>query len=236
MTKPKHEQIQAELLARIQNGTYPQGSVIPKELDLAESFKVSRPTVRQAIEALVNAGYLERKRRVGTRVRQTKLAQEFTHVIRNFDSEMAQNGVRAKTTVLYFHEELANAEVQHALQLPDGATVYKLLRLRFADEQPVVLVTTYLRRTGLADFDQIDFAKTSLYEALAQRDLAITHVDRRLEVLAADETTANLLNVVTGAPIFYFHTLGQTKDQRLLEYSIAKYRGDNNYFTISLDR
>ena len=236
MTKPKHEQIQAELLTRIQNGTYPEGSVIPKELDLAERFHVSRPTVRQAIEALVNAGYLERKRRVGTRVRQTKLAQEFTHVIRNFDSEMAQNGVIAKTTVLYFHEEVANAEVQHALQLDEGAKVYKLLRLRFADDQPVVLVTTYLTRAGLDDFDQIDFANASLYEELDQRGLTITHIERKLEVLAADETTASLLNVNTGAPIFYFHTYGQTKDHQPLEYSIAKYRGDNNYFTISLDR
>ncbi|WP_125710564.1 GntR family transcriptional regulator [Lacticaseibacillus porcinae] len=236
MTKPKHQQIQAELLARIQNGTYPEGSVIPKELDLADSFQVSRPTVRQAIEALVNAGYLERKRRVGTRVRQTKLAQEFTHVIRNFDSEMAQNGVIAKTAVLYFHEEAANEEVQQALKLDADAKVYKLLRLRFADDQPVVLVTTYLTRAGLDDFDQIDFTKASLYEELAKRDCAITHVERKLEVMSADETTASLLNVDTGAPIFYFHTYGQTKDHQSLEYSIAKYRGDNNYFTISLDR
>lgn len=236
MTKPKHQQIQAALLARIQDGTYPQGSVIPKELDLAASFNVSRPTVRQAIEALVNAGYLERKRRVGTRVRQTKLAQEFTHVIKDFDSEMANNGVAAKTTVLYFHEEVADAEVQKALKLEAGAHVYKLLRLRFADEQPVVLVTTYLTRAGLEDFADIDFSKASLYHELAARDLAITHVRRKLEVMAADETTASLLNVATGAPIFYFHTYGQTQDQQLLEYSIAKYRGDNNYFTIELDR
>lgn len=236
MTKPKYQQIQAELLARIQNGTYPKGSVIPKEVDLADSFNVSRPTVRQAIEALVNAGYLERKRRVGTRVRQTKLAQEFTHVIRNFNSEMAQNGVKAQTSVLYFHEEVADGEVQAALRLNPGAKVYKLLRLRFADEQPVVLVTTYLTRTGLDGFDQIDFTKASLYEELAKRDLAITHVDRQLEVLPADETTASLLNIETKAPIFYFHTYGQTKRHQPLEYSIAKYRGDNNYFTISLDR
>ncbi|WP_369385965.1 GntR family transcriptional regulator [Lacticaseibacillus manihotivorans] len=120
----------------------------------------------------------------------------------------------AKTTVLYFHEEVANTEVQHALKLEDGAKVYKLLRLRFADDQPVVLVTTYLTRAGLDDFDQIDFANASLYEELDQRGLTITHIERKLEVLAADETTASLLNVDTGAPIFYFHTYGQTKDHQ----------------------
>ena len=53
---------------------------------------------------------------------------------------------------------------------------------------------------------------------------------------SADEMTANLLNIEEKVPIFYFHTYGYTKGEVPLEYSIAMYRGDENYFVIDLKR
>jgi GntR family transcriptional regulator len=84
--------------------------------------------------------------------------------------------------------------------------------------------------------DKYDFGKVSLYDTLDSHDCRIVHVKRKLEVLKADETTADLLNVDISDPLFYFHTVGTTKNDIKIEYSIAKYRGDNNSFEIYIDR
>lgn len=236
MSKPKYQIIAQNLLAKIQNGTYPEGSLIPKEMALTQQFGVSRPTIRQAIQQLVDQGYLEKRRKRGTLVKRTKIAQAFTHVIQSYDQEMAANGLTTKTQVLQFQTEIASADVQAALNIAPQTPVYKLLRLRFANKQPVVLVTSYLPVAPLPQLNQVDFTQRSLYAELAQRGQAITHVRRKLEVLAADETIATLLNVAVQAPLFYFHTQGQTTTGQTLEYSIAKYRGDLNYFVFDIDQ
>lgn len=236
MPSPKYLEIQNLLLQRIKNGDYQEGQLIPKEVDLAEQLNVSRPTVRHAIRNLVQAGYLERRKKRGTIVTQTKIKQQFTHVIESYNTEIQNNGLVAKTQVLNFSTEKASDEVAEALTIKPNAEVYKLVRLRSADNKPVVFVITYLPIAQLPDLQKIDFTHHSLYSELAKAGLEITHVSRKIEVHPATEEEAQLLETDIKAPIFYFHTIGFTKDHRALEYSIASYRGDLNYFMVEIDK
>lgn len=236
MPSPKYLEIQNLLLQRIKNGDYQEGQLIPKEVDLAEQLNVSRPTVRHAIRNLVQAGYLERRKKRGTIVTQTKIKQQFTHVIESYNTEIQNNGLVAKTQVMNFSTEKASDEVAEALTIKPNTEVYKLVRLRSADNKPVVFVVTYLPIAQLSDLQKIDFTHHSLYSELAKAGLEITHVSRKIEVHPATEEEAQLLETDIKAPIFYFHTIGFTKDQRALEYSIASYRGDLNYFMVEIDK
>lgn len=236
MPSPKYLEIQNLLLQRIKNGNYQEGQLIPKEVDLAEQLNVSRPTVRHAIRNLVQGGYLERRKKRGTIVTQTKIKQQFTHVIESYNTEIQNNGLVAKTQVLNFSTEKANDEVAEALTIKPNTEVYKLVRLRSADNKPVVFVVTYLPIAQLPDLQKIDFTHHSLYSELAKAGLEITHVSRKIEVHPATEEEAQLLETDIKAPIFYFHTIGFTKDHRALEYSIASYRGDLNYFMVEIDK
>lgn len=236
MPSPKYLEIQNLLLQRIKNGDYQEGQLIPKEVDLAEQLNVSRPTVRHAIRNLVQAGYLERRKKRGTIVTQTKIKQQFTHVIESYNTEIQNNGLVAKTQVLNFSTEKASDEVAEALTIKPNTEVYKLVRLRSADNKPVVFVVTYLPISQLPDLQKIDFTHHSLYSELAKAGLEITHVSRKIEVHPATEEEAQLLETDIKAPIFYFHTIGFTKDHRALEYSIASYRGDLNYFMVEIDK
>ena len=236
MPSPKYLEIQNLLLQRIKNGDYQEGQLIPKEVDLAEQLNVSRPTVRHAIRNLVQAGYLERRKKRGTIVTQTKIKQQFTHVIESYNTVIQNNGLVAKTQVLNFSTEKANDEVAEALTIKPNTEVYKLVRLRSADNKPVVFVVTYLPIAQLPDLQKIDFTHHSLYSELAKAGLEITHVSRKIEVHPATEEEAQLLETDIKAPIFYFHTIGFTKDHRALEYSIASYRGDLNYFMVEIDK
>ncbi|KES15892.1 Transcriptional regulator [Gilliamella apicola SCGC AB-598-I20] len=104
---PRHLFIQQDLLKKIQSGEYAQGQLIPKESELTDIYQVSRPTVRQAIQFLVNDGFLERRKRRGTIVKQQKINQEFTHIIESYDSEMNRKGLHPTTKVLTFKVDKA---------------------------------------------------------------------------------------------------------------------------------
>lgn len=235
-SQPKYRIIANKILENIQDGTYPLHEFIPKEVDLAEQFQVSRPTIRQAIQVLVSEGYLARRKKSGTWVRATKIEQGFTHMIKSYSDEMDEKGVVPKTVVLNFNKIPATLEIQSALNLAEKDTVFSLTRLRFADETPVILVTSYIPTKYFPDLDQHDFTKESLYYAFEEHNLTLRHASRQLEILKADETTAALLQVPLNDPLFYFHTVTYLDNDTPIEYSIAKYRGDLNSFKIEINQ
>lgn len=234
MKIPLHKKIRMDLLEKINSGFYQENDIIPTELELSEKYGVSRPTVRQAVQALVNEGYLERRKKRGTIVRKTKIKQEFTHVIESFDSEMNRKGIAPKTNVLNFSIERANEEVAENLNIELNEEIYKLVRLRYAGEEPVVVVTTYIPKKMFPKLEEVDFTTQLLYNVFKEFNYPIQSVSRKLEVIKADETTSDLLNIDENDPMFYFHTQGFTNDKIAIEYSISKYRGDINYFVFEI--
>ena len=233
--KALHEVIKEDILEKILNETYKLNEKIPNEIDIAAEYGVSRPTVRQAIQNLVNEGYLERIKRRGTFVREKKINQEFTHQIRSYDDEIQRKGLIPLTKIISFSIEQANAEVATNLNLKENENVYKLTRLRFAGKQPIVLVTTYLPEKYLIDLLEVDFTKVSLYGTLIEMGYPIVSIDRKLEVVKANELSSTLLNISNNDPLFYFHSIGYSKSSIPIEYSISWYRGDLNSFLFSVE-
>jgi len=232
----KYKMIEDDILSKIKDGTYKANTLIPKEIELMEIYQVSRPTVRQAIQALVNEGFLEKRKKRGTLVIQNKISQEFTHVIESYDAEIKNNGLSPTTHVILFEKEQPNDEVCHNLRIKKDDYVYKLVRIRYANEQPIVLVTSYIPYNLIHNFNQYNFEEVSMYSTFDLNNYPIMEVKRKLEVILADETTADMLNIEERDPIMYFHTVGLTNGNRPIEYSIAKYRGDMNSFEIDIKK
>ncbi|ATF40654.1 GntR family transcriptional regulator [Weissella paramesenteroides] len=235
-TQAKYRNIANKILASIQDGTYPLNSFIPKEMDLVEQFQVSRPTIRQAIQVLVNEGYLARRKKLGTWVKATKIEQGFTHVIKSYSDEMGEKGVIPKTKVISLTKMLVTPEIQSELQLTDKDTVFALTRLRYADDKPILLTTSYIPTKYIPDFDQHDFEKESVLHTFENHNLYMTHASRELELLRADETTAALLEIPLDDPLFYFHTITYTNQDIPVEYALSKYRGDISSFKIEINQ
>ena len=230
---PLHIRIKEDIFQKIESGYYEVDEIIPTEMKLADLYKVSRPTVRQAISSLVAEGYLERKKRKGTMVCNKKINQEFTYIIQSFESEMLKKGLLPKTKVLSFKSDVASSEVSSALELKEGSNIFKLTRLRYIENEPVVLVTTYLSADRFPSFKDVDFEKNSLYKVMLDLDTPVTSIKRKLEVIKSDETTSDLLNIKKNDPIFYFHSYAYTNNTPV-EYSISKYRGDMNSFIFNI--
>ena len=104
MTEAKYKKIETILKQRIIDQTYPLNSLLPKEIELAAEFNTSRPTINHAIHNLVQQGFLEQRKRLGTIVKRNKIAQEFTHVIQSYNQEMDDKGLKARTKVISFEK------------------------------------------------------------------------------------------------------------------------------------
>lgn len=231
-----YDQIKDDLLSKIKDGTYPEGQTIPSELELAEMYGVSRPTIRQALQILVSDGYLEKRRRRGTVVTKPKVSQSFTMSISSFEDAMRLAGRLPKTKVLVFKRERANAEVEKRLELTHGQDVFKLVRLRYADDLPNVFVESYIPCTLYPGLDSFDFNGSSLYAAMDTCGNPVMTARRRLEVIKADGAAAALLDVEAGDPLLLFHTVARDANGTAVEYSVATYRGESNSFELSVSR
>ena len=231
-----YDQIKDDLLSKIKDGTYPEGQTIHSELELAEIYGVSRPTIRQALQILVSDGYLEKRRRRGTVVTKPKVSQSFTMSISSFEDAMRLAGRLPKTKVLVFKRERANAEVEKRLELTLGQDVFKLVRLRYADDLPNVFVESYIPCALYPGLDSFDFNESSLYAAMDACGNPVMTARRRLEVIKADGAAAALLDVEAGDPLLLFHTVARDASGTAVEYSVATYRGESNSFELNVSR
>lgn len=231
-----YDKIRKDLLSKIKDGTYPEGQTIPSELELAQIYGVSRPTVRQAIQLLADEGYLEKRRRRGTVVTRPKVKQSFTMSISSFEDAMRLAGRLPKTKVLVFKRERAGAEVEKHLELANEKDVFKLIRLRYADNLPNVFVESYIPCALYPGLDSFDFNESSLYAAMEVCGNPVMTARRRLEAIKADGAIAALLDVEPGDPLLLFHTVARDAGGTAVEYSVATYRGESNSFELNVSR
>ena len=106
------------------------------EHELSDIYRVSRPTIRKAVQILVDAGYLEKKKKRGTIVCIPKVIQDFTQTISSFDTQMKRHGIVSQTQVISFKKEQASKEIADSLHQQEEDLVYKLVRLRYTDKNP----------------------------------------------------------------------------------------------------
>ena len=70
---PLYFQVAQHLEDAIRSGALATGTLFQNEVDLAASLGLSRPTMRRAMQHLVDKGLVVRRRGIGTRVVQPKL-------------------------------------------------------------------------------------------------------------------------------------------------------------------
>lgn len=236
--------IKDDLLAKIKNGTYAEGETIPSEVDLAREYGVSRPTIRQALQVLANAGYLDRRKRRGTVVSNSN-AEDTTDVletdrsrvegVQSFEDEIRATGKTVRTMAILVKRERADGEVAEGLHVAEGSDVYKLVRLRYVNDVPNVFMENYVPCNLFPLFlENTDFSETRLYERMRELGRPVKTVTRRLEVIKADASLSALLDVPIGDPLFFIHTLGQDAEGNIIEFSVSTYRGRSNRFEFTV--
>lgn len=234
---PLYYQLMQHLRRQIEEEKYKPGDPFPSEHELCREFGVSRPTVRHALNELAREGLLHRLKGKGTFVSEPKIQQEFIQKLVSFTEEMEQKGLKSSTKVLRLEVMPASKKTSAYLSLAAGEPVYQLQRLRFVNDEPIVVVTTYLPQKYCSSITEKDLNNQSLYKILEEEyGITICKVRRILEVIVATEEYADLLEIEEGAPIQLSKTVAWDQHNRPIESSIARYRGDRSQFIIDLHR
>jgi len=224
---PKYFRIKQAVLERIAGGTWGPGAMIPSEVELCREFGVSRTTARKAVADLAYEGRLVVVQGKGTFVATPKVEEHFVQRAFGMHEDMQRRGMTLTTQVLRQEVAEASPEVARRLKLRRGEAVHLIVRLRFVDQEPMLISTTYIPYGLCPDLATDDLTECSLYALLRDRyGLAIARGERRLEAVAADQREARLLDIALGSPLLLLDSVAYAADGRPFEHSVALQRGD----------
>lgn len=232
---PLYFQMKEIILEQINLGNVQPDESIPTELELCKIYQISRTTIRQAIMELVKEGYLYRIKSKGTYVSKPKIERQYVKKIDNYNNHIRSLGMLPSTQVLELEVETVSREVQEKLRLKTGDRMIKLVRVRSADDEPIVIVISYLSYERCAYVLSTDFSSKSLYEALAMHPEHVVYRTRTsIEAVLAGEFECMHMNVLPGDPILLTKATTYTKAGSALEYTVTYHRGDRNKFEVEL--
>ena len=215
----KHVQIREYVRGLVAD--LPPGAPAPSERELVHRFGVARMTVRQAMDALVTAGLLERIPGRGTFVAHPRRS---VGRLRGYTEEMQIRGLLAESQNLLARREQAGPGVARALGITEGDPVIHWKRLRRANGAPMCLEDAFLNEILLPGFLQSGMP-TSLYEALAERGLRPTWAEDSVTADTASAEEASLLECQPGAAVLRQSRRALSGD-KVVEVSRSVYRGD----------
>ena len=233
---PLYERVESILAADIADGSLLPEAQLPTEEGLIERFKVSRTTVRKAIQNLVERGLVEVRRGKGTFVTQPRITQELTELT-GFVEDMQALG-RTPTARLFDKRIVAADEaVAHHLALSPGTLVVRLQRVRLADSVAMSFDETYLPR-GLGEkIAENDLETEPVFALLEDKyGTPLVEAEYKLEAAAADPVSAQALQMPPGSPIFLIERTSYTTGNRPVDYERLHYRGDLIRFVTRLVR
>jgi GntR family transcriptional regulator len=228
--------IQAENLLRemIKEPEYQAGKLLPNEVDLAKILAISRTTLRQAINKLVYEELLIRKKRLGTKVAQTKMSSKSMNWL-SFTQEMQARGIPIKNYELHVSWVYPDDYIANFFDIKTEKKIMKLERLRGnADEAFVYFVSYFHPRIGLTGDE--DFKKP-LYEMLENDHSVVANLSKEeISARAADKLIAGKLEIDPGSPVLFRKRFVFDQGDRPMEYNLGYYKAESFVYTVESRR
>lgn len=237
--EPKYWGLKQHLLDMLR--TMPPGEAIPTERVLAETFDVSRTTVRQALSELTVEGRLVRVQGKGTFSARPKVAQRLQ--LSGYTEDMRAKGRQPASRLLEIAEQPADGELAALLGVDDGAAVLRLRRLRLADEEPMAIETSHLPLTRfpgltsrLAPGGVAAQEIGSLYTVLREQyGVEFGSAEETIETALASPEEADLLGAEVGLPMLLLSRHSLDAAGNPVEWARSIYRGDRYKFVAGLN-
>ena len=234
---PLYIQVMDALQDYIEDGTAKAGEKLPGEPELCRQFDVSRTVIRQALRELEHEGLIVRRKGKGTFVAEPKIRENLFQELTGFYQDMEAKGHPPFSRVLKQEVIPAPRRVASLLKLKEHTPLVQIDRLRYVQDEPIVLVSSYLPHARCPGLVEADLSERSLYALLAEEyGIQIVRGRRVLEAVPANEVEAELLQVKKGAPLILLDSVGYLADGTPIEYFHALHRGDRSRFEVELIR
>lgn len=228
---PLYFQVAQHLESAIGSGQIPPGTRFENEIALADRLGLSRPTMRRAMQHLVDKGLIVRRRGIGTRVVQPKVRRplELTSL---FD-DLTGTGQEPTTQVLGCETLEADATVAEKLAVDEGTAVVRIERLRCARELPIARMTNFLP-VGLVDLNADDLERRGLYELLRASGVRLHSAIQTVGARKATAAEAQLLGEPRGAALLTMQRLSFDDHGQIVEWGDHLYAASRYSFEINL--
>ncbi len=232
---PLYLQLKDIIKKQIMAGHYPPGVKIPTEEEYCKKYDISRITVRQAINYLVQEKLLIRKQGKGTFVASAKMKKHLPKLY-SFTEDMIAEGRTPDSIIMNSSVIDADEEIAGILELPErNKKVFRLCRVRRADEVPILYETTYIPDYLCPELGRFDFSQVSLYKVLQlEYELIFKYAEERYEASLLNKETAVILETAMNDPAFNIYRVAFLEDSRPYELTYATGKGDSLSFTVTL--
>lgn len=198
---PLYQQLKEVLVAAVESGEYGYGTCIPSESELSEKYKISRITVRKAVTEMVKEGLLEKHQGKGTFVEKPKLERKIIEFV-SFSTACAYNGMRPGSKIIKREVRESDENERKELLIKPGDQVIHIQRLRYADDDLLLLENNYFSYKNFSYLMQSDLEKNSLYEVLKGHGVRLSSAKKTLEMSLATSSIASQLNIRPNSPLF----------------------------------
>jgi GntR family transcriptional regulator len=223
---PFYQQLYEILRSKISRAEWRPGDMIPSESELIDKFAVSRSTVRQVLDQLVQEGLIYRQRGRGTFVAHPSLEQAMVRII-SFTEDMRQRGFEPSTTVLSADLIPAPEEIARKLRIDPVEKLARIKRLRQADGEPMSIEESYLVSNSQPDILKHDYAVKPLRETLEQDyGVRLAHAKQTIRAILAPKEIAELLQIKPKAALLFIERVSFSQDAIPVEFLRIYYRAD----------
>jgi GntR family transcriptional regulator len=219
-----HEKVREQIEKFIAEKALGPGSKLPNETEFASGLNVSRSTVRNALRTLEQEGKIERTPGRGTIVRRARLGQ-LIGKLTGFTEDMKLRGLKPTSRLIQATRTTPSAPVKALLQL-DSEPVWKLKRVRCAENEPIAVETCYISCSLLNEEEVATLKTGSLYDLLERHGRVPMTSEQSIEAARASPDDAALLNIEAERPVLQFERLSFDADGDPLEFVVSTYRGD----------
>lgn len=231
MAKSKYDKIYRDLKKKIEQGDYPDQTLLPSENTLVDIYKSSRNTIRRAIAGLVSDGYVQTIHGKGVRsiYRPNSAQTAFTlGEIESFRESAARNEHSARTEVVQFSEIVADPSIAERTGFPLGTQLYYLQRVHYLDDQPLIFNHNFFLKDEVPGLTP-EIAADSIYNYM-ENTLGITIVNSKRvmtveKVTALDEEYMDL-DVADYNCVAVVSSWTYDSDGTMFEYSQSRHRPD----------
>ncbi|MBD2870935.1 GntR family transcriptional regulator [Paenibacillus arenilitoris] len=230
---PLYYQLKEILLAKIEEGEWKNGTLIPTENELIQHYQVSRTTVREAVNSLVAEGKLEKKQGRGTMVRKPKIEPVLGRLM-GFTERISMLGFEPGARLIEARVVQSSETIKEKLQ--GEADVYFVKRVRLADDEPISIEETYWPLKIGKLYEGEDLNEIAFYPVLEKLGYKLSHAEEVISSVVASKEQAQQLNIKSGMPLLRIHRTTYTAAGEAIQYCCNYYRSDRYSYKVHLER
>lgn len=233
---PLYQHIYLIIRDRILSGEYPDQSILPGELELAELFGVSRITAKRALNEISADGLCNRQRGRGSRVTYKPATAPLKTDVQGLLDHLSQMNLETEGFVLEFDYVAASSEIATVMKIEEGTEIQHSVRVRHLNATPFSYLTTYVPGDIGRLYTPKNIASQAVLTVLEKVGVEVVRAEQTITATLASTKVAEALKVRLGSPLLRICRKVFDRNETVVEYIIALYRPDQYQYHTLLSR